>query len=280
MAKSKQILVLSGDGKSGMVKISNGIGAEKTKVTCSLDFNPKNAALYLISSQISKITLNSSNTSVEVPFKYTDDIGCILKAANITMFGGSLKRSEMQSAVARYEKEKENVLKREESAASSFEIKPTPPIEKEPCETGREDFSRINFGKRSDEYVGAAVSDGVNPLGEWTRYDGNNFYYAVKPQIDEMFICYPEEKLLNETVPHSKWVRVDAEDGCYVVGVMYEGDEVSFICYGVPEKVGDKRAYAPKELENTCVWLPVSGSDTVAGYWIIYQSAKTGEIIR
>lgn len=279
MAKSKQILVLSGDGKSGMVKISNGIGAEKTKVTCSLDFNPKNATLYLIGSQISKITLNSSNTSVEVPFKYSDDVGCMLKAANVTMFGGSLKRSEMQSAIARYEKDAETALKREESTASSFEVKQTPPIEKEPDKTACE-FNRFDFGKKKEEYVGAAVSESVNPLGEWTRYDGNNFYYAVKPQIDEMFICYPEEKLLNETVPHSKWVRVDAEDGCYVVGVMYEGDEPSFICYGVPERVGDKRAYAPKELENTCVWLPVNGSDTVAGYWIIYQSAKTGEIIR
>ena len=110
-------------------------------------------------------------------------------------------------------------------------------------------------------------------MSEWTKYDGNNFYFAVKPQIDEMFVCYPEEKTLCDAVPNSKWVRVDVKDGYYVVGVLFNEDDPSFICYGVPSP---QKAEPPKELQNACVWLPVGDG----GYWIIYQSARNGEIVK
>ena len=137
--------------------------------------------------------------------------------------------------------------------------------------------------KKTKPYVGVSAKSEVKPLGDWIKYDGNNFYYAVKPQIDEMFICYPEEKLLTDSVPNSKWVRVDAEDGYYVVGLLFDEDEPSFICYGVPQfGAQDKNARrAPEELENMCVWLPLNDSEgLIEGYWMIYQSAKTGEIIK
>ena len=43
------------------------------------------------------------------------------------------------------------------------------------------------------------------------RFDGTNFYQAVKPQIDELFVRYPAEERLNAIVPNSKWVRVETD---------------------------------------------------------------------
>lgn len=114
----------------------------------------------------------------------------------------------------------------------------------------------------------------MKDLEEWVKYDGNNFYYAVKPQLDEMFICYPEDETLNENVQNSKWVRVEVEDGYFVVGVLFNDSEPSYICYGVPSHANTK---PPQELEDMCVWLPI-GEDF--GYWVIYQSARSGEIIK
>lgn len=107
------------------------------------------------------------------------------------------------------------------------------------------------------------------------KYDGNNFYYAVKPQIDELFVRYPEEKILNDAVANSKWAHVQTGEDYYVVGVLFNDDEPSFICYGVP---ASSKQNPPSELENACVWLPVG--DGSGGYWVIYQSARTGEIVR
>ena len=82
-----------------------------------------------------------------------------------------------------------------------------------------------------------------------------------------MFVCYPKEERLSTAVQNSKWVRVDAADGEYAVGVLFD----------VPEYQNNRRP--PREIEDMCVWLPVSEAPLV-GYWVIYQSARTGEIIK
>ncbi len=115
----------------------------------------------------------------------------------------------------------------------------------------------------------------IEELDEWIKYDGNNFYYAIKPQLDEMFVRYPEEKRLNEAVANSKWIRVDTDKDYYVVGLLFNEDEPSFICYGVPSSC---KTQPPEELSTACVWLPVG--DGESGYWAIYQSARNGEIVK
>lgn len=108
------------------------------------------------------------------------------------------------------------------------------------------------------------------------RFDGSNFYLSVKPQIDEIFVCYPEEELLNNLVPNSKWVHVDTSDGYYVVGLVLDGDVVSYICYGVPST---EKHTPPVEIADFAVWLS-DGSDGGKGYWLIYQDAMTGKCLR
>lgn len=108
------------------------------------------------------------------------------------------------------------------------------------------------------------------------RFDGNNFYLSVKPQIDEIFVCYPEEEVLNNLVPNSKWVHINTPDGYYVVGLILDGDVVSYICYGVPST--DKNT-PPIELVDLAVWLPLGENDG-KGYWVIYQDAQTGKCLK
>ena len=109
------------------------------------------------------------------------------------------------------------------------------------------------------------------------EYDGNDFYLAVKPQLDEMFICFPAETELENAVPNSKWVRVENSDGFYVVGIIYDLDVPTYISYGVPY---EKRGAPPEEIKDVCDWLPLSLDDVDGkGYYLIYQSAATGKTV-
>ena len=255
MENKKEIVVLSGAGHKGIVKIQNVSSKENTvKGECNLDFRPSNASLYLVGDKIAKIRLHDTNTAFEVPFCATTEFGCVVRSSSVTMFGGNIPNGKILRRIDEYNKQK-TVSESTKTAMQSTNAN----AEKQP-----EDNSE-------NAKIGMTLKD--VKLDEWTKYDGNNFYFAVKPQIDEMFVCYPEEKTLCDAVPNSKWVRVDVKDGYYVVGVLFNEDDPSFICYGVPSP---QKAEPPKELQNACVWLPVGDG----GYWIIYQSARNGEIVK
>lgn len=69
MESKKEIVVLSGAGHKGIVKIKGATGSENTvKGSCNLDFRPSNATLYLVGDNIAKIGLHDTNTEFEVPF--------------------------------------------------------------------------------------------------------------------------------------------------------------------------------------------------------------------
>lgn len=105
------------------------------------------------------------------------------------------------------------------------------------------------------------------------EFVGNNFYQAVKSQLDEMFICYPVESRLTERLPNSKWIRVDCEDEYYVVGLIYELDEVIYVCYGIP---GNDKVLPPDEIKDVAQYVDI---DDDGGVWMIFQDAKTGKCI-
>lgn len=108
------------------------------------------------------------------------------------------------------------------------------------------------------------------------RFDGTNFYLSVKPQLDEIFVCFPECDDLEEVVPNSKWAKIQVEDGFYVVGLILDGEVVRYISYGVP---ATKNSCPPSEIRDVAVWLD-DGKRDGNGYWVIYQDAMTGQCLK
>ncbi len=259
MDNKKEIIVLSGGGHKGMVKYQSVPGQNVVKGSCNLDFRPSNAKLYLVSNEIAEIALYNSNTVFEVPFRANSDVSCVVRSSALIMFGGHGAKSKTLAEIDEYNKQKA-----------------VEKIAKKHVETLEEDTKKTSFHDTSNIVkTGAETIKNLSFTNEWTKYDGNNFYYAVKPQIDELFVCHPSEKALDEAVENSKWVRVETSDGYYVVGLLFNEKEPSFICYGVPSK--DKTS-PPDELENACVWLPLPDGEN--GYWVIYQSARNGSIVK
>ena len=106
-----------------------------------------------------------------------------------------------------------------------------------------------------------------------------SFFDGVKEQITSLFDKYPEEEFLSSIIPFSKWVKVDFEqDGnYYVLGLVYENDNIKYICYGVPG-LYDKNP--PKDLNGFAQWLPLDENKPEEyGYWITYQDAQNGESV-
>ena len=108
----------------------------------------------------------------------------------------------------------------------------------------------------------------------------NKFYNEMKKQIDDLFANNPSENYLEQLLPNSKWVKVSIDDNgdYYVLGLLYEGENLKYICYGVP---GVYQKYPPRELSGYPIWFPLDeNSPEGFGYWLSYQDANSGESVK
>ena len=109
-----------------------------------------------------------------------------------------------------------------------------------------------------------------------------NFYSLIQPQLDELFARFPHFVELEELVANTEWVKVNyAPDDTqhYILGKLYDGELVTHICYGIPAV--SRSSSPPESLTDYCQWLPLDLQDVDgAGYWVMYQSAETGENVR
>lgn len=107
-----------------------------------------------------------------------------------------------------------------------------------------------------------------------------SFIGDIKGQIDDLFENNPKESFLEEMIPNSKWVRVefDSEGDYYILGLVYEGLKIKYVCYGVP---GVYQKSPPKQLSGYPVWFPLDSEKRESfGYWLTYQDAESGESVK
>lgn len=106
-----------------------------------------------------------------------------------------------------------------------------------------------------------------------------NFIDEIGSQLQGLFDKFPPEQVLSEIIPNSKWVKVDfnKENKYYVVGLIYQDDEVKYVCYGVP---GVWAEVPPDDFNPEAKFLPLDLDDPQgAGYWLTYQDAFDGELV-
>ncbi len=101
------------------------------------------------------------------------------------------------------------------------------------------------------------------------------FYKKIEDNMQQLFEKNDPDEELALLMPGSKWARVSlGDDGYYVVGIIYNEDVPEIICYGVPDKDGSN---PPQNEENCRQWMEIEKGGR--GYWMMYQSAKTGETL-
>ena len=109
--------------------------------------------------------------------------------------------------------------------------------------------------------------------------NGDGYYQNVKSEIDELFAKYPKDDTLNGAFSCSQWVRVKGDEHApqYLVGVVYLDGKAQYVCYAL--KAVDKDN-PPKEIREVCAYVPVSPFQENDGFFVIFQSANTGQCIK
>ncbi len=109
--------------------------------------------------------------------------------------------------------------------------------------------------------------------------DPDGYYLAVKEEIDNLFKTYPRDKTLSGAFSCGEWVRVKgtAKDPQYLVGILRMDGKARYICYAL--KAEDKNN-PPDEIKSVCAFVPTDVYDEDKGFFVIFQSATSGECIR
>ncbi len=119
-----------------------------------------------------------------------------------------------------------------------------------------------------DEYA----QDVLHPFT--TQSDG--YFTSVRSEIDELFKNNPKDDALSAVFPASEWVKITRNGKSFSVGVLYEELKAKYVCYAIP---AEANALPPEEIKDVCVFIPVAPTDGSTGFFVIFQSAATGECV-
>ncbi|MBQ8430451.1 MAG: hypothetical protein IJX26_00695 [Clostridia bacterium] len=112
-----------------------------------------------------------------------------------------------------------------------------------------------------------------------TQEETEKFLLSITEQLDEMFKNYPLDNVIMNIIPNSKVIKVEENlnETNYIIGVIYENDEIKYLLYGVPAKYNST---PPQELGEHYQWLALDAEDPLSdGYFLIYQDATDGKIV-
>lgn len=147
---------------------------------------------------------------------------------------------------------------------------------------GNSDILRENIVKNSVKTCKKQDKNEEKSQGEEDKngeylYKGDNFFMSIHNQIDELFVCYPEDKTVSKHIDNSRFVKIEYSKGeFYIVGVVYSGKDAKYLCYGIQ---GVRHILPPKEVAQYAKFLTVKEQDA-SGFWMIFQDAKTGITVK
>lgn len=108
-----------------------------------------------------------------------------------------------------------------------------------------------------------ADADIVRPRGTLT------YYNTVRDKLKEAFDTFPRDSRLNAVFPCSEWVRADGA----LLGVIYREGLPQYLCVAA-----EAHGEAPEGMEKAC-FVPLSPATDGEGFWVVFQSADSGEYV-
>ena len=175
----------------------------------------------------------------------------------------------------------ENSAYNDEAVATQNYYEEERPSEREQYEEISKNAHAESATENQDEEEGSNATPNADATGVLHPFqtDPDGYYLSVKKEIDELFATYPRDDTLCGAFSCAEWVRVKgtAKEPQYLVGVLYEDGRAKYICYAL---VAEDRNSPPEEIKKVCSFVPVSVYDDNAGFFVIFQSAATGECIK
>lgn len=114
--------------------------------------------------------------------------------------------------------------------------------------------------------------ENIRPIKAW------DFYGKIKSSLDSIFTSYPICNDFNEIFPDSMFVKIHyADNEYYYVGKLFENGILKYLCYCVEGKFNSN---FNENIENF-TFIPKSKFNLMGeGFFVIFQSAENGEIIK
>lgn len=139
------------------------------------------------------------------------------------------------------------------------------------------------FQVESEKLFNKEMSDNVDFKEKFNDSYGRtpnleeDFFDKIASELTPVFEKNPPEENLSSMVHNSRWVKVSGgNEKHFVVGIISEKNTPVYVCYGIPGKYG----VPPAEIKGYSSFIPISPFDLKGkGYWVMYQCAKTGEIV-
>ena len=101
--------------------------------------------------------------------------------------------------------------------------------------------------------------------------------HSLIPQFKYVFENYPNDDVLNNLIPNSKFVKIEENQSSYSIGAIYDEEEMKYICYAV---LCNYNSPVPEELGEHYQWLPLDKEDPLSeGYYIVFQDAVDLKIV-
>lgn len=97
------------------------------------------------------------------------------------------------------------------------------------------------------------------------------YFREVHDRLEQAMSSYPEDRTLCESLPHSRWVR--AENA--LLGIVFEEGLPRYLCVAVTAE-----GEVPAQFKDSCVYVPVSHYSDDAGYFVVFQDADTGALVK
>jgi hypothetical protein len=173
----------------------------------------------------------------------------------------------------------ESDYKDEEVAKENYYEKEKNDVLKESCEACEDDETQSQpQGEIEKTGTTAQEDDDADRVLRPFAVEPDGYYLSVKDELDGLFAKYPRDERLKGVFEHSEWVKIENENGDeQLVGVIYEDWKAKYVCYALPT---ERKALPPDEIKDVCVFVPVSPLEDADGYFVIFQSAATGECIK
>ncbi len=137
------------------------------------------------------------------------------------------------------------------------------------------DYFRPSHENGVPQSGGAAQEEGQKTRGDeeavppFLRPKGTLTYYnTVREKLEKAFSSLPRDERLGKIFPHSEWVK----EGEALLGVLYREGIPEYLCVAVEAK-----GEPPEEMKKICCFVPASHFSDEEGFYVVFQSADTGE---
>lgn len=267
------------EGYVSVIRVGYDVGA---KIVGTNFRSGMRAGLKIGGSKPVFVTLTGERTEItleEVSFQQNDAIGCVIADGDklIARGGSGVRLKDVTEYFASHKEEPEEELVKQELLPAEEETTNISSLATE--ETSKALDAQAENDKSDEENSPAESSEEKELfLSKLSETSDGDFYAGIRDKLDELFVIHPAQKQLDAIIPNSEWIKINYDgDDYYVVGKLKQNNRTVLIGYGVP---GKKNATPPKIADEIASYLSVDGVAPYDGYWLIFQDANTGKIVK